>query len=401
MKIGMVLDRPFPPDHRVEKEAKSLIANRHEVHLLSLHHGHMKTYEQIHGINVHRVYIPKKIFKKLSAAINVLPFYNWFWKRFIGKKVDALGIQVLHIHDLPLSKVAIKLRQKYKIPVVIDMHEDYADWITETPHYNTFIGKIVKQMSNWRNYEKKYLKSSDYIIGVSPILIDKMRKRYELPSDKIIFVPNTPDPDFMNNKRFDDDIKEKLKNKFNLIYVGGISYLRGLQNVIPQMAILNQKIPNIQLVIVGDGTYRQDLENLVNKLNLDKEVIFTGWESIDRLSGYIYYSHIGIYPSLRYKGVDDKVPTKVFQYWALKKPVLASDYLLPKQMVNNYEAGFTLDFETESQKLIEYIEKLYQDENLRKRMGENGRRAIDEEWNWENMVKPLLKLYNTTIFEMD
>ena len=393
MKIGMVLDRPFPPDHRVDKEARSLIADGHEIHLLSLHHGDKKVFEEIHGINVHRIYFQKNVFKKLSAAINVLPIYNWIWKRFISKKVNTLGLQVLHIHDLPLSKVAMKIRKKYKIPVVIDMHEDYADWIIETPHYSTFIGKIVRNLSKWKKYEKKYLQMSDHVIGVSPILIDKMVKKYELPRDKIAFVPNTPNPDFMKIKKIDEDIKDKLKDKFNLIYVGGISYLRGIQNVLPQIELLKQKIPNIQFVIVGDGTYRKNLEELVDNYNLDQQIIFTGWETIERLSAYIHLSHIGIYPSLRYRGVNDKVPTKMFQYWALKKPVLASDYLLPRQMVNQYKAGFTLDFEIEGHKLVEYVEKLYLDEDLRRRMGENGRRAIDEEWNWENMVKPLLKLY--------
>jgi len=53
------------------------------------------------------------------------------------------------VHDLPLSKVAVKLRKQFKIPVTLDMHEDYADWINQTPHYNTFIGKTFMDAINF------------------------------------------------------------------------------------------------------------------------------------------------------------------------------------------------------------------------------------------------------------
>lgn len=62
-------------------------------------------------------------------------------------------------------------------------------------------------------------------------------------------------------------------------------------------------------------------------------------------------------------------------------------------MITRYQAGFTVDFEKEGEKLVDLVEKLYHDEKLRNKMGKNGRRAIEEEWNWEKTVEPLLKLY--------
>lgn len=395
MRIGMVLDHPFPPDHRVEKEANSLIANGHEIHLFCFNHSTDRSYEKLNGIHIHRFNMPKKAYKKLIAIINVLPFYNSFWEKHLTKKLHELKLDALHIHDLPLSKVAVKLRKKFNIPVTIDMHEDYADWINQTPHYSTFVGKIVKKLSQWKKYEGQYLRLADNVVGVSPILIDKMIREHNVDRNKIIFVPNAPDLNFMNTELVPDDIKEKLSNRFNLIYVGGISYLRGLQNVIPTLSAIKDTIDNIQLVIVGDGTYKSELVELTRKYNLEDIVCFAGWESVQRLSAYISLAQIGLYPSLRYRGVDDKVPTKVFQYWALKKPVLASDYEFPRQLVNKFKAGYTVDYETEQEKFIELVVKLYKKPELRKEMGLNGRRAIDQEWNWDYMVKPLLKLYNT------
>lgn len=394
MKIGMVLDRPFPPDHRVEKEALSLIAEGHEVHLFCFNHGSAKESETIKGIQAHRFYLPRLLFKKLLPLINVLPFYNWFWYYHLKREIKRLNIKALHIHDLPLSKVGLKLKHHFNFPLIIDMHENYADWIEETPHYNTFFGRLVKRWSHWRDYECYYLQQADYVIGVAPVLIRKMIENYQLPPEKIIFVPNTPDRHFMDAIQMDEDIQKRMDGRFNLIYVGGIAYLRGLQNVIPAMVEIKKRIPEVQLVIVGDGSYLPDLKQLVQKLNLQDVVTFCGWESIPRVAAYIFLAHIGLYPPLKYQGVDDKVPTKMFQYWALSKPIIASDHQLPREMINKYQAGFTVDFENQPEKFVELVEKLYHDPALREQMGKNGRRAIDQEWNWEKTVQPLITLYN-------
>jgi len=389
----MVLDRQFPPDHRVEKEAKSLIANGHEIHLFSFNHDNLKKDEEIEGVYVHRFYMPKKVFKKLSAMINVLPFYNWFWKWHLTKMIRQLDIQALHVHDLPLSKISLNLKRRFGIPVIIDMHENYADWIEETPHYNTLVGRVVKNLSNWKEYEKHSLQSADYVIGVAPVLIRKMIEEYDLNPDKIIFVPNTPDPDFLQVDSIDEDICKQLDGKFNIIFVGGIAYLRGLQNVIPRMVEIKKRIPEAQLVIVGDGTYLPELKKIVARFGLEDSVIFPGWQSITRVAGYIKLSQIGLYPPMKYKGVDDKVPTKMFQYWALGKPIISADHQLPREMIQKYQAGFTVDFENNGEKFVEYVEQLYKNPQLRERMGENGRRAIEEEWNWDTTVQPLVELY--------
>ncbi len=395
MKIGMVLDRPFPPDHRVEKEALSLIAAGHQVHLFCFNHGGQAAKELHNGIQVHRFYLPRLLFKKLLPLINVLPFYNWFWLWHLKRAIKKLRIEALHIHDLPLSRVGLRLKHRFHLPLIIDMHENYADWIEETPHYNTPIGRLVKKWSNWRAYERYHLQQADFVIGVAPVLIKKMIRDYDLAPQKVIFVPNTPDRHFMDRVQMDEDIQQRMKGRFNLIYVGGIAYLRGLQNVIPHMKAIKQRIPEVQLVIIGDGSYLPELKKLVQRLELEDTVFFGGWETIPRVAAYISLAHIGLYPPLKYQGVDDKVPTKMFQYWALARPIIASDHQLPREMITRYQAGFTVDFENQGERFVELVEKLYKEPELREQMGKNGRRAIDEEWNWEKTVQPLLQMYET------
>ena len=75
MKIGMILDKPFPPDPRVENEALTLIEAGYEVFLFCLTYKNDKTSETYKGIQLRR-YSSGKIEYKLSALSYTLPFYG-------------------------------------------------------------------------------------------------------------------------------------------------------------------------------------------------------------------------------------------------------------------------------------------------------------------------------------
>ncbi|MBG7631242.1 MAG: glycosyltransferase family 1 protein, partial [Bacteroidetes bacterium] len=75
MRIGMILDKTFPPDPRVENEAISLIENGHEVFLFCLKYEDEKESEVIKGIQVKR-YQSSKLIYKLSALAYTIPEYT-------------------------------------------------------------------------------------------------------------------------------------------------------------------------------------------------------------------------------------------------------------------------------------------------------------------------------------
>jgi glycosyltransferase involved in cell wall biosynthesis len=394
MKIGMVLDREFPPDDRVKKEARSLINAGHEIFLLCLKFDNRKKIEEQNSIKIFRIKIPKLLFKKLSAIILIIPLYEWFWKYQIVRFVRRTGVQVLHIHDLPLGRAGIYIRKKYQIPFIIDMHEDYANWIKHTAHYNTKLGKIISRFSPWKVYEKYCLNEANNIIGVSDALVKKMINSYDLDSGKIICVPNEPDLNVFHQKRVGFNHDPRLDGKFNLIYVGGIDFLRGIQNVIPLLPDLKRAVPNIQLVIVGDGSYLTKLSKLAEKYSVEDLIYFAGWKTITEVAAYISQSQIGLYPQLSYPGIDETLPTKIYQYCALGKPVISSNHLLPRGFLQKYNCGFTIDFVKDSQLFLEIITKISNEPELANMLGSNGRAAIQAYHNWDNAVVPLLELYS-------
>ena len=72
--------------------------------------------------------------------------------------------------------------------------------------------------------------------------------------DKFILVPNTIRKSFFEDYKVDVNITERYKNKFVILYLGDTNIRRGLQTAISSVATLQQKIPNLKLVIVGKNT---------------------------------------------------------------------------------------------------------------------------------------------------
>ena len=103
MRIGMILDKEFPPDSRVENEAVSLIKNGFEVYLFCLNFNNQKAFEVINGINVIRFEFKRIFYKKLSPLAYSIPLYHNLLKAKIKSFIDSNKFDILHIHDMVIA----------------------------------------------------------------------------------------------------------------------------------------------------------------------------------------------------------------------------------------------------------------------------------------------------------
>jgi len=110
-----------------------------------------------------------------------------------------------------------------------------------------------------------------------------------------------------------------------LITHGTIVKRYGPQVIIRALPCILKEISSAKLYIVGDGEYVKDLKKAVLKMGLKEYVIFTGRVSLENVSIYISQATIGIVPFLKDGYIELAVPNKLFEYIALKKPVLAAD----------------------------------------------------------------------------
>ena len=339
----MLLNEEFPPDSRVQKEATSLISDGHIVTIACYTRKKIATDETFHGIEIRRMSISNLSYK-LSAACLVVPIYFWFWESFISKIVAGNKPDVIHVHDLPLTKVGYYFKRKLGCKLICDQHEYYSDWIVHTAHMNTILGKLVKFLGNWKRYEKKYLKKADLVITVADPLREKYIEKYNIKEDKIITIPNTPSFDIYNKENIKSEIIERFRNDFLLFYAGGIDILRGIDTAIKALPLLRQNIPNIKLLLAGKIIKPYNPFETARAVGVESLLKFEGWVLEEDLPSYISASSVCFFtPPSNRDEINNTIATKIYQYATMGKPIITSNAKMMKDFIENNNLGFSIN----------------------------------------------------------
>jgi glycosyltransferase involved in cell wall biosynthesis len=392
MKIGMILDAEFPPDPRVENEAVSLIKSGHEVFLFCLQYGQQKSFEVINGIHVKR-FLSNRLEYKLSALAYTIPIYTFLMKTKIDQFIKENKVDALHIHDMRIAAAVFSVNKKHKLPVVLDLHENRPEIMKFYPHLSIFPGKYLISSKKWKHKEEQFIMKATKVIVVTTEAKDEILNRVAVDADKIIDVPNTVRARFYKNPNPLPEIINQYSNKFVLLYIGDTGIRRGLKTAIKSIATLKHKINTVKLVIVGKNSSDSILKKLVKDLQIESYVDFLGWKEQRLFQSYILASDICISPLHRNLHHDTTYANKIFQYMSLAKPLLVSDAIAQKQLVEKINAGLVhkeRDVEDFSNKVL----ALYKSKPLRIELGIKGKEFVQNEFSWEKTSKKLIHLYN-------
>lgn len=390
MKILMVLEVDFPPDDRVEKEAISLIEKGHEVDIACYTRTGKPTKENYKGIGIIRKSIPAFIYKS-GAACLVLPFYFHFWKKFLFGILVGNNYSAIHVHDLPLSKVACKLAKKYQLKIIFDQHEYYSNWIIHTRHYQKGLGRIIRLFSRWESYEKKYLSQADFVITVEEPLRQKYIQRIHVDPGKIICVPNTPLGKLFNPGNVKKEIAERYRDQFVLFYAGGLDSLRGLDIPLKAMSIVRDKISGLKLILAGRLNKGFDILGLIEELQISDIVEYLNWIDIQDMPSYLAVTTVGFFtPPGNRDEIHDTIATKIYQYLAMNVPVIVSDVKHMKEFVLGHEIGFVAGNEKD---FADIVLDLYENPGKRKALADTCNN-YNKDFIWEKTVSGLLDYYS-------
>ncbi|WP_435415735.1 glycosyltransferase family 4 protein [Polaribacter aestuariivivens] len=392
MKIGMILDASFPPDPRVENEAVSLIKAGHEVFLFCLKYNDEKESENINGIQVKR-FSSNEITYKLSALAYTIPVYSFLMKSKIEKFIQQNKIEIIHIHDIRVAEAAFIANKKYQLPVVLDLHDNTPEVMKLYPHLQKFPGKYIISPKKWKQKEEEFIQKANAVISVSPEFLETLKVRIPSCEKKLVLVPNTIRKSFFEEYTLEKNITKKYKNNFVLLYLGDTHLRRGLQTAIGAVKILKNTIPNIKLVIVGENTTDVILMKQVQELELESFVDFEGWQDVSLFQSYILASNVCISPLHRNLQHDVAYANKIFQYMSLAKPLLVSNAIAQKRLIENANSGL-VHKEKDVENFADKVLELYNDEYLRNTLGKNGEAFIKNEFCWEQTSKKLIDLYD-------
>jgi glycosyltransferase involved in cell wall biosynthesis len=381
----MLLENDFLNDPRVEKEVVTLHKAKHKIIVAAISVSELPSEEIRENCLVLRKRISKFI-KKSSVGSLKFPFYFNFWRNYVNQILRHHRIDAIHVHDLPLSRIGSEFKKKYKIKLVIDLHENWPALLNVSSHTQTITGKLLSSGRQWRLYEKKSALKADRIITV----VDEMKDRIVnlgIPSEKIFILENTPYVNSIKSLEYERDPKF-----LTLVYIGGISYHRGLQYVIEGIRLLRPDVP-VRLWIAGDGKYTNYLKDQVKNLQLEEHVIFFGVLTKDKSQDLLKGADLGLIPHIRSEQSDNSSPNKLFEYMAAGVPVLASDCISVKRVISDTNSGMTYIFDSPSD-FARVVKKFYFDRDRSGIFAINGKKAIIEKYNWQQSSAELVKLYS-------
>ncbi len=389
----MLLDSHFPPDVRVENEAYSLINAGHEVHILCYSFDKKEQSSVYNGIHVHRFYISRQVSKKMLGLINLMPLYKNTWKKQIDKILASADIDAVHFHDLPICILLSYVKKNFKKKCVADMHENYPYLVASQGYMNKWWSKYIFPLGKWFENEKLWLNEADAVVCVA----DEMKTRLkEIIDNKIevYTVPNTFNFNtFLINRQSVSGLKEKVAGKFVVSYIGGIDAVRGVNYLIDAAKILKSKIDNLLVLVVGGGSILPDLMQHAKSQGVEDIVVFEGHKPANQLVSFIGATDVCIIPHVRSVQTDNSSPNKLFQYMYFGKPIISSNCTSIEKIIREENCGLIFE-DRNAEELAKQIQILYENGMLKQQMGENGKNAVMQKYNWDATVKPLLNLYN-------
>ncbi len=390
-RILMVLDHAYPPDVRVENEARSLVEAGFDVSLLALAPDDRPDVENHQGTTVYRAKLPKKVRNVMRGLVSTVPAMDFYLAWRIQQRYTQQPFDAIHAHDLYLVGTALRAGRKLGLPVVADLHENWVEGIKHYAWSSRYPGKLVVNIPRWERTERRWIHAADQLV----VVIEEAADRYAemgVPRERITVVPNTIKLETFRGFEMEEGLVEDLRSPLTLVYTGGIDAHRGLETVVDAMPAILREEPSALLVIVGDGRTREELVARATGLGLGGRVRFEGWQPQARLKSYIAAADICLVPHLKTVHTDATIPHKLFHYMFMSRPVIVTNCRPLERIVTVEQSGLVVP-SGDAASLAAAALRLGADPEGCAAMGERGRRAVLERYHWEATAAGLVDLY--------
>jgi glycosyltransferase involved in cell wall biosynthesis len=360
---------PFFDTRIFHKEAKTLAKTGYDVALIAQYTKD----EIIDGIKIISLPKPKNRFERF-LKLDYLAYI-----KALQEKAD-----IYHFHDPSFMIWAVILKVLGK-KVIYDVHEDYAKQTFSKEYIPKKLRKIIAFIV--KVVENIFSRFFDGIITATDDILQNFAYHKAAVSIKNYPIATC----FINVEQ--GSVKDA--DVCRLIYIGGLSKTRGITKLIQSLEYFNSK-QSINLILCGKfNPCNYELE--IKSMEKFKNVEYLGLVSPDKLPELISKANIGmvcLYPIPNYLTA---LPTKLFEYMAAGLPVIASNFFLWKKIVEDNKCGICVD-PLDPKTIAKAIKYLIDYPDEAKRMGENGRKAVLEKYNWEYESKKLVQFYKKLPF---
>ena len=379
----------------------------HDVTVFTLNSGDLNTREVLKGVEVHRPLIadasnvfPMFVTEDLRRWGTNIRFFNDIFiynvlsaTKFINGLIrkEEYKFDVVCVHDWLSSIAGLIIKNETKIPVVFHVHS------TEWGRSGGQGSEVVSHLE-WATAQ-----GVDKIITVSHAMKDDL-VRHGWPQQKISAVWNGVDPIRYNPQNCMSEDVEKIREKYNipkdwkmLLFLGRLTWVKGVKNLIQAMSTVLKDYPQTKLVILGKGEEEKDIEETATRLGIKDRIVYR-FEFVPEDERILHYAAADacIFPS-----VYEPFGIVSLEAMAMAKPVVVGAHGVVgfrEQVVSSGPDQNGIHVNGENPADIAWgIKEALKDPQKAKTWGENGRKRVLQYFTWRKAAEQTLEIYKTLI----
>ncbi len=323
-RAAVLLFSQYPADPRPRRAAEALAAHGVNVDLICLGEGDDELAKQSYGnINVRRLRLKRRRGSRLGyvgrySAFILASFFH-LALRSLTRRYD-----LVHVHNMPdvlvFSAIVPKL---LGAKVILDLHDPMPELmrtIFNLPE-ESFSVVMLKRLEKWS------IRFADLVLTVN-LACRKIYSSRSCPPDKIKVVINSPDEEVFRFRsagaqhwnRGNGDGSEA----FVILYHGSLVHRNGFDLAVNSLEKIRKTIPSARLRVCGKRTrFFEEVMASARQRQLDGNVDYLGVRNLNEIVAAIDDCDLGIIPNHRNIFTEINTPTRIFEYLALAKPVIA------------------------------------------------------------------------------
>jgi len=367
-KVCILTTVHLPFDTRIfHKQAKTLVEAGYDVTLIVQYDKN----EVVDGVKIVPLGNPRNRFTRI---------FGLTWRAFrLALRQHA---DIYHFHDPELLAIAPLLKLFSKGNIIYDVHEDYPAAILTKRWLPSYLRRTISLF--FRLVESWLSSTCDAVVTVNEQILQRLSHKRGVVATNFPILHDT----FLIEKK-----EHPAGRPFTCIYHGGLTRINGILETLQALDILN-RTREVRLVLLGPV---KDAE-LAGEIEASSAAEYLGFVSHEDVWGNMREADVGL---ALYHPVPNALwsrPNKLFEYMMAGLPVVASNMPGWQDFVEREQCGILVD-PKDLYQITRAIEHLMNHPEERHRMGENGRRAVLEKYNWSHEAKKLLALYKELLDE--
>lgn len=387
MKILVITQYYFPEQFKINDICETLVKNGHTIQVLTGLPNYPKgiifdeykqgknRIETINGVHIERSYLVGRGSGTINLALNYLSFMvsSSIKTLFMKEQYDA--VFVYQLSPVLMAFAGLVYKWKNKVPLYLYCLDLWPESLKVTlKNEESLIYKLVSFIS------RLIYKKCDKIGVTSKPFINYLSDKHGVNLEKIHYLPQHGYEMFSSS----DELYVKHEG-INISYFGNIGKAQDFECLVRNIDKVNE---NVFFHIIGDGSELENLRKLVNLNYLNLRIKLHGYMKKDDLTA-LYQSTDICFLSLKPdSSIGDTLPSKMIEYLSVGKPVLAFAGGSIKELIEEAECGYCVDFGNDEE-FIEKINLLASNRNQRENFGRNGRIYFDEHFTKQQFISNL------------